>query len=75
MRDQYLLAIDIGTGSARAVSFTRTGQQVGMGQREYGLRENRRPGRPRVTGVRHDNELVAGGAMRAGGARQCRYRA
>jgi sugar (pentulose or hexulose) kinase len=41
MRDQYLPAIDIGTGSARAVLFTRTGQQVGMGQREYGLREIR----------------------------------
>ena len=39
MRDQYLLAIDIGTGSARAVLFTRTGQQVGMGQREYSHRE------------------------------------
>lgn len=39
MRDQYLLAIDIGTGSARAVLFTRTGQQVGVGQREYSHRE------------------------------------
>ena len=30
MTDQYLPAIDIGTGNARAVLFTRTGQQVGM---------------------------------------------
>jgi autoinducer-2 kinase len=37
--DEYLLAIDIGTGSARAILFTPTGHQAGMGQREYSHRE------------------------------------
>ena len=35
MTDGYLLAIDVGTGSARAVLFTADGRQVGIGQREY----------------------------------------
>ncbi len=35
MTDGFLLAIDVGTGSARAVLFTPSGQQVGIGQREY----------------------------------------
>jgi autoinducer-2 kinase len=33
--DGFLLAIDVGTGSARAVLFTASGHQVGIGQREY----------------------------------------
>jgi autoinducer 2 (AI-2) kinase len=35
MSDEYLLAIDVGTGSARAVLFTAAGRQAGIGQREY----------------------------------------
>jgi autoinducer 2 (AI-2) kinase len=35
MSDELLLAIDAGTGSARAVLFTPDGSQVAMGQREY----------------------------------------
>ncbi len=35
MNDGYLLAIDLGTGSARAVLFTASGQPAGVGQREY----------------------------------------
>ena len=35
MSGDYLLAIDVGTGSARAVLFTVNGRQVGIGQREY----------------------------------------
>jgi autoinducer-2 kinase len=32
---EHLLAIDVGTGSARAVLFTHEGRQVGIAQREY----------------------------------------
>ena len=39
MSDEYLLAIDVGTGSARAMLFTATGHQAGIGQREYRHRE------------------------------------
>ena len=39
MSDGYLLAIDVGTGSARAVLFGADGRQAGMGQREYSHRE------------------------------------
>jgi autoinducer 2 (AI-2) kinase len=35
VNDGYLLAIDVGTGSARAVLFTSSGHQAGIGQREY----------------------------------------
>ena len=35
MSDGLLLAIDVGTGSARAVLFTPDGSPVAMGQREY----------------------------------------
>jgi autoinducer 2 (AI-2) kinase len=42
--DGYLLAIDVGTGSARAVLFGADGRQVGIGQREYSHREA--PGAP-----------------------------
>ncbi|MGA2804770.1 MAG: autoinducer-2 kinase [Acidimicrobiales bacterium] len=35
----YLLAIDVGTGSARAVLFGPDGRQAGIGQREYSHRE------------------------------------
>ena len=44
MSDRYLLAIDVGTGSARAVLFTRGGRQAGIGQREY--RHGEVPGVP-----------------------------
>jgi autoinducer 2 (AI-2) kinase len=37
--DSYLLAIDVGTGSARAVLFRPDGRQAGIGQREYTHRE------------------------------------
>jgi autoinducer-2 kinase len=37
--DEYLLAIDVGTGSARAMLFTAKGHQAGTGQREYSHRE------------------------------------
>ena len=39
MSEDYLLAIDVGTGSARAVLFTANGRQAGIGQREYSHRE------------------------------------
>ena len=35
----YLLAIDVGTGSARAVLFGPDGRQAGIGRREYSHRE------------------------------------
>jgi autoinducer 2 (AI-2) kinase len=35
MSGRYLLAIDAGTGSCRALLFTETGQQAGSGQREW----------------------------------------
>src|SRR3984957_3417156 len=35
MTSRYLLAIDAGTGSCRAVLFTETGDQAGVGQREW----------------------------------------
>ena len=35
MTGRYLLAIDAGTGSCRAVLFTETGEQAGVGQREW----------------------------------------
>ena len=35
MSRPYLLAIDAGTGSCRAVLFTETGEQAGVGQREW----------------------------------------
>jgi autoinducer 2 (AI-2) kinase len=35
MNEQYLLAIDAGTGSCRAVLFTTSGRQVAMAQREW----------------------------------------
>jgi autoinducer-2 kinase len=35
MTGRYLLAIDAGTGSCRAVLFTETGAQVAVGQREW----------------------------------------
>jgi autoinducer 2 (AI-2) kinase len=38
MSTDYLLAIDIGTGSARAVLFSADGRQAGIGQREYSHR-------------------------------------
>ena len=38
MSDELLLAIDAGTGSARAVLFTPEGLQVGIGQAEYSHR-------------------------------------
>ena len=39
MTGRYLLAIDAGTGSCRAVLFTETGEQVAVGQREWTHRE------------------------------------
>ena len=39
MTGRYLLAIDAGTGSCRAVLFTQDGQQVAAGQREWVHRE------------------------------------
>ena len=39
MSGPYLLAIDAGTGSCRAVLFTETGAQAGAGQREWTHRE------------------------------------
>ena len=39
MSASYLLAIDVGTGSARAVLFGPDGRQVGIGRREYSHRE------------------------------------
>ncbi len=39
MTGRYLLAIDAGTGSARAVLFTSDGAQVSVGQREWTHRE------------------------------------
>ena len=35
MNDQYLMALDAGTGSVRAVLFTSTGKEVGNAQREW----------------------------------------
>ena len=42
---RYLLAIDLGTGSCRAIVFDETGHQVGIGQREW-----RHPAVPGVPG-------------------------
>jgi autoinducer 2 (AI-2) kinase len=39
VNDGYLLAIDVGTGSARAVLFATDGRQAAIGQREYSHRE------------------------------------
>lgn len=39
MSDAYLLSVDVGTGSCRAVIFSPAGVQVGIGQREYSHRE------------------------------------
>jgi autoinducer-2 kinase len=39
MSEETLLAIDVGTGSCRAVLFDPDGHQVGLGQREYAHRE------------------------------------
>ena len=39
MTGRYLLAIDAGTGSCRALLFTEAGQQVGAAQREWAHRE------------------------------------
>ena len=35
MSQQYLMAIDAGTGSVRAVIFSLDGEQTGCGQREW----------------------------------------
>jgi autoinducer 2 (AI-2) kinase len=39
MSEDYLLAIDVGTGSCRAVLFGVDGHQAGIGQREYSHRQ------------------------------------
>ena len=39
MTGRYLLAIDAGTGSCRALLFTQTGKQAGAGTREWAHRE------------------------------------
>lgn len=39
MNDELLLAIDVGTGSCRAIVFDPTGRQLGAGQREYSHHE------------------------------------
>lgn len=39
MSREHLLAIDVGTGSARVVLFTPEGRQVGIAQREYSHRQ------------------------------------
>lgn len=44
MTGRYLLAIDAGTGSCRAVLFTEAGEQVGVAQREWTHHES--PGVP-----------------------------
>ena len=44
MTGRYLLAIDAGTGSCRALLFTEAGRQVGASQREWAHREP--PGAP-----------------------------
>lgn len=46
MSDDLLLAIDVGTGSCRAVLFSADGRQVAIGQREYV-----HPGPPDVPGA------------------------
>jgi autoinducer 2 (AI-2) kinase len=35
MRDKYILTLDIGTGSGRAILFNSEGSQVGTSQREW----------------------------------------
>lgn len=42
MHDQYLLAIDAGTGSVRAVLFTTNGSQIGCVQKEWEHKEDPR---------------------------------
>ena len=54
MTGRYLLAIDAGTGSCRAVLFTETGAQAGAGQREWTHHEP-----PGVPGGQ-DFDVVAG---------------
>ncbi len=59
MTGRYLLAIDAGTGSCRAVLFTETGEQVAVGQREWVHREP-----PGVPGGQ-DFDVTAGWARSA----------
>ena len=67
MSEGHLLAIDVGTGSCRAVLFTPEGRQAGIGQR--GVQPSAGTGRSRLSGLRHEGELVPHRRVRAGGAR------
>ena len=55
MSGPYLLAIDAGTGSCRAVLFTEAGEQAGVGQREWTHHEP-----PGVPGVQDFDGRLAG---------------
>ena len=56
-RMSHLLAIDLGTGSCRAVLFDEDGTQVAIGQREWS--HAGMPGRARIAGLRHRAQLAA----------------
>ena len=70
MSDGYLLAIDVGTGSARAVLFTASGHQAGMGQREYSHRALPEVPGSQVFDTAKNWPLI--GAMRPGGVGHAR---
>ena len=61
MAEQYLMAIDAGTGSVRAVIFSLNGEQTGCVQREWEHKEDPRyPGSMdfdwvRITGILQEN--------------------
>ena len=54
---RHTLAIDLGTGSCRAVVFDEDGGQAGIGQREWS--HATLPGHSRLAGVRHRAQLAA----------------
>ena len=55
MNQELLLAIDAGTGSARAALFTPEGELIAAGQREYTPSSASR--RPWFTGIRFGEQL------------------
>ena len=58
MANQYLMAVDAGTGSVRAVLFDLDGNQVGCVQKEWDHKEDPRfPGRHLLRGQRCQQHL------------------
>ena len=69
----HVLAIDLGTGSCRAVVFDEAGQQVGIGQREWC--HAAAPRRARLPGLRYRPQLAPDLRVHARGHRERRRRA